>query len=293
YRVRCFYKGPSASNLSEFTGDCPQSPQTGMYGGHAFDPPGNQGPWPTATGAMFEIWIPVKSSRQLNGSVPSSGPCDTCLYAGVWMIDGVNSPWVWPRIPVYVGGSSTTSGPYVTYPAPAITDVTYNPSDNAAYVKLWANLFTEGTSGKAYFQMGFKKGEYVAKSNPEITVPSGSWQMSEIWRMQPGKIYHWRACYEPTGGTRVCGPNKSFHAPPDTVITESKIRRSKRRATFSFTSPTSGMIFQCKLDDQKWKACTSPRAYGKLSKGTHVFRVRAVDPVGNKDTTPAKKAFRI
>ncbi len=113
--VMCWYDGLNDNQLKRFTNDCPQQPQTGQQGGLAFDPAA--GAWPTATTTMLEIWIPIRSTQPLNGII--GNPCNSCLQAGVWMIDGVSSPWAYPRIGVMVVGNAPTN-PTVSYPAPSI-----------------------------------------------------------------------------------------------------------------------------------------------------------------------------
>ena len=54
---------------------------------------------------------------------------------------------------------------------------------------------------------------------------------------------------------------------------------------FSTDDPTAG--FECNLDDTGFTPCTSPMDITGLSDGGHVFDVRAVDPVGNEDPSPA------
>jgi hypothetical protein len=126
YKVRCFYQGPKASSFSEFMTDCPQVPKAGIYGGAAFD--SAQGPWPTAFGSQFWMWIPVISHQPLDGiDIAPPTQCAACVYGGVWFIDGVFSPWVFPHQGVLVGGSAT--GPVVTYPVPSVCAVT-NPPQN-------------------------------------------------------------------------------------------------------------------------------------------------------------------
>jgi hypothetical protein len=82
--------------------------------------------------------------------------------------------------------------------------------------------------------------------------------------------------------------------PPNTRLTAAPARRTRvRRARFRFTATESGSSFQCKLDRRRWTSCRSPQAYRRLTKGLHVFRVRARDAAGNADPTPATRSWRI
>jgi CSLREA domain-containing protein len=81
--------------------------------------------------------------------------------------------------------------------------------------------------------------------------------------------------------------------PPNTTISSATITPSQHRATFSFSSTEAGSKFQCRLDGQSYAACSSPKSYSSLPKGSHTFRVRAVDKAGNMDPTPASRAFTI
>ena len=58
-------------------------------------------------------------------------------------------------------------------------------------------------------------------------------------------------------------------------------------ATFTFTSSDAGSTFQCRIDGGAWTVCSSPKEYTDLLVGGHNFSVRAIDPVGNVDDTPA------
>lgn len=71
-------------------------------------------------------------------------------------------------------------------------------------------------------------------------------------------------------------------------------QRAKVRITFSSDDPASR--FECKLDNQAYTACTSPKSYrikatGRLTK--HTFSVRAIDAAGNVDPTPAALKFKV
>ena len=64
-------------------------------------------------------------------------------------------------------------------------------------------------------------------------------------------------------------------------------------ATVEFASNEPGSIFECSLDGQPFVACTSPRTWTQLAVGAHAVRVRAVDPVGRTDPTPATAAWSV
>jgi hypothetical protein len=64
-------------------------------------------------------------------------------------------------------------------------------------------------------------------------------------------------------------------------------------ATLSFSSPESGASFECRLDGGAWAGCSSPRSYSSLAEGSHDFEVRALDAVGNADSTPAVRSWTV
>ena len=80
--------------------------------------------------------------------------------------------------------------------------------------------------------------------------------------------------------------------PPDTSVTSgpSGITTSPE-ATFSFASTDPTPIFSCSLDNDGFAPCTSPMSYSSLTDGTHTFSVRAEDPAGNVDETPATQTW--
>ncbi|MDQ4081338.1 MAG: hypothetical protein M3123_00370 [Actinomycetota bacterium] len=82
--------------------------------------------------------------------------------------------------------------------------------------------------------------------------------------------------------------------PPNTRITAGPAGATRSRAaTFHFTSTEAASTFECKLDGGRWTLCRSPKTYRTLATGSHTFRVRAQDPAGNVDRTPAVRSWRV
>jgi hypothetical protein len=82
--------------------------------------------------------------------------------------------------------------------------------------------------------------------------------------------------------------------PPNTKITKDVPRKVQRtKVTFEFTSRDVGASFECRLDGKNWRRCLSPKTIRRLGEGRHTFKVRATDPAGNVDLTPAKDKFRV
>ena len=79
--------------------------------------------------------------------------------------------------------------------------------------------------------------------------------------------------------------------PPDTTITDGP--GSTQSAQFSFTSDETGSTFQCSIDAAAYASCSSPKGYPNLPDGDHTFDVRAVDPAGNVDPTPAEASWTV
>lgn len=76
--------------------------------------------------------------------------------------------------------------------------------------------------------------------------------------------------------------------PPETTIfTGPPVQSGSTSASFTFGSDETGSSFACELDGGGFSVCTSPASYTGLSLGGHHFEVRATDPSGNPDATPA------
>lgn len=79
---------------------------------------------------------------------------------------------------------------------------------------------------------------------------------------------------------------------PATFIRK-RIRRRWRRVKIGFFANEGGATFLCKRDKRPYRPCSSPQVYRGLATGRHRFMVKAVDPAGNVDPSPAIRHFRI
>lgn len=81
--------------------------------------------------------------------------------------------------------------------------------------------------------------------------------------------------------------------PPETSITAGPSGPSAtRNPTFEFISSESGSTFACSLDGAPFETCSSPTSYYTPIEGSqHTFLVRATDPAGNVDPTPAERTW--
>ncbi len=85
---------------------------------------------------------------------------------------------------------------------------------------------------------------------------------------------------------------------PDTTAPKTGIDRgpskktTRHRVKFRFSSNEEDATFECKLDRSLFKPCTSPKRV-RVGLGKHLFKVEAVDPAGNVDSTPVAFRWRV
>ncbi|MFL6029265.1 MAG: Ig-like domain-containing protein [Gaiellaceae bacterium] len=83
--------------------------------------------------------------------------------------------------------------------------------------------------------------------------------------------------------------------PPVTAIgpTTPPAHTSSASVTFDLSSNEGGSTFVCSLDGGSYIACSTPQMYAGLADGAHSFDVRATDPAGNVDTSPASYSWNV
>jgi hypothetical protein len=89
-------------------------------------------------------------------------------------------------------------------------------------------------------------------------------------------------------------------APPETTIDSGPSgTTADERPVFTFSANEPSSTFECSLDDgtANFRSCSGPGASdqppNRLASGAWTFRVRATDPLGNQDPTPAISRFTV
>ena len=90
-------------------------------------------------------------------------------------------------------------------------------------------------------------------------------------------------------------PPEADTTPPETTIVSGPRKRvKKRKARFAFESSEPGSTFECALDKKPFAACSTPAKFKvKRKPRKHTLRVRAIDPAGNVDQTPAERRWKL
>ncbi len=161
--IRCFGQPRSSNTFVELTGGswsafggsgpyCPTtaSPSTFQSGALSF------GFRPLASGQLFEIFVPVKSTAPLVGigASPADGFRWLTNATGVYANPGLST--VWANVLPASGGSGAT--PFVYFTRPAATpfwkaDAPATPTDQRNRVELFANLYSAGKAGTLCYEV--------------------------------------------------------------------------------------------------------------------------------------------
>jgi subtilisin-like proprotein convertase family protein len=185
-----------------------------------------------------------------------------------------------------------TTAPTVTLTSPAngsfTNDVTPSLSGGAGAaagdsttvtVKIWSGT---GTSGSPLHTLA-------------VTRSGGSWSTTAPTLTEG--TYTARAEQQDAADNLGMSATSTFTidtTPPDTSIGEGPTGTvSSTAAVFEFSSTEANSSFQCRLDGGGFAACSSPKSYTGLSDGPHAFEVRATDPAGNTDGSPATRGWTI
>jgi hypothetical protein len=97
----------------------------------------------------------------------------------------------------------------------------------------------------------------------------------------------------PQGKNCDSGAFEVDQAPQTSITNGPKPLDNSTTASFTFTSSDPGSTFECNLDGTGFAACSPPQTYTNLSQGAHTLSVRATDPAGNVDPSPATASWTI
>ncbi|MCW3064568.1 MAG: Ig-like domain repeat protein [Solirubrobacterales bacterium] len=144
------------------------------------------------------------------------------------------------------------------------------------------------------FRVGVTTGEVDGWAGNAVAAADGSWSFTPAAPLEaPGRI---AASVTVASGTSELSPNPVVvdNVPPETTIAVGPGART-RDATprFYFTATEADSTFACRTDGAAFAPCGSPRTLRRLRDGRHSFEVRARDPAGNVDPTPARRAFTV
>ncbi len=102
---------------------------------------------------------------------------------------------------------------------------------------------------------------------------------------------------DPAGNTDASPAQASWTvdtAAPQTTIGSSPASPTNNpQSGLSFTSSEAAGSFECNLDAAGWQPCASPKTYNPLADGPHSVEVRAKDPAGNTDASPAQASWTV
>jgi hypothetical protein len=134
--------------------------------------------------------------------------------------------------------------------------------------------------------LGFDGGTQTLGVAPDDPLPAGPYSLRvDGAEDEDGNVYNGDGLHFWVGAK----PDKT--APQTTITAKPASSTTSSAANFSFTSSEGGSTFLCSLDNVAMASCSSP-SLGSVAKGTHTFRVLAIDPTGNEDVTPATYTWK-
>ena len=169
----------------------------------------------------------------------------------------------------------------VTYNAPfSISTPSASSIGKVALVRLGAVTHSVNMEQR-YVPLSFTAGSGALNAtsppNPNVA-PPGVYMLFVIRANGVPSVARMVRVRHPTNTTITGGPNGATNDPTP---------------TFTFSSSEPGSSFECKLDDGAYSACGSPITMAHLEDGSHTLTVRATDPSGLADPSPASRSFTV
>jgi hypothetical protein len=157
-----------------------------------------------------------------------------------------------------------------------------NPAPDCVLSRVVANQAIPITDHS--FSSTFSGGFSLSGSFPGVQTAAGSFTFSPSYRVC-GTTVNW------TARTTALPPDTT---PPDTTITGGPSGLTRTKApSFSFTATEPDATFECRVDSERFAACSSPFVAAALTDGPHTFQVKAKDQAANTDPTPAARSFNV
>jgi Ca2+-binding RTX toxin-like protein len=186
-------------------------------------------------------------------------------------------------------------------------------TDQVGYTKAWSTTFSltgpslkitsgpEGSikTGTATFGFAAQAGATV---NCSVDTGTPTWgacstATSHI-TTKPQGSYTFRVRATDSGGIQTIATRPfsvDLTAPETTIVSGPEGQTHRAQPRFTYSSNESGAGFECRIDAAAFSGCDDEgfEPSQALADGAHTFYVRAVDPAGNLDATPAGRAFTV
>ncbi|WP_432937985.1 right-handed parallel beta-helix repeat-containing protein [Kribbella sp. CA-253562] len=210
------------------------------------------------------------------------------IHVETGTVDGGNNRAVGNSEPTQCHNVECNGGtpvpPEVAPPDTELLDFPANPSGSRSAAFLFTGIDDNTPLTELSFECRIDTGAFTDCENPRLY--SGLAPGTHTFQVRAvdlaGKVdptpasYVWVIELPPPG------------VPPDTtVLTGPAPQTPLEDAVFTFRSTEPDTTFQCSLDGAAFTTCTSPREYTEIAYGAHEFQVRAIDPEGNVDASPA------
>jgi hypothetical protein len=135
---------------------------------------------------------------------------------------------------------------------------------------------------------------------PILSVSVGELGLGAVVHVSDNSVINFAGIAVAGGTQSSCSTPASYvedSSPPHTRITMAPGAKTRRhKAVFRFADTGEDPLatsFQCRVNHKKWKPCHSPFKLRHLGFHRYVLRVRGTDEIGNAETKPAKRGFKV
>ncbi len=166
------------------------------------------------------------------------------------------------------------------------TQLLTGPSGPQAATTAQFTFFSPDAGGGATFDCKLDAGAFAPCTSPRdlVALTEGNHTFQVRVRDAVGNL-------DPTPATRSWMVDLT---PPDTtIVTGPTGLVAQGSASFTFTSNEMGVTYECSFDGAAYAPCASPVSATSLAQGAHTFGVRATDPAGHTDGSPASRSWTV